>query len=277
MPPAIELDEPYRSRAAPVGSARHWSLLFAAPDERAALAGIYALLAEWRALTQPDVEAVVAQTKLAWWREEMSRLVAGTGVHPITRYLRSLPGAPSADFAPLADAVEAAALQATGIPLERAADLAAHADALLGGPLRVACALARRGHAGDEHEQRAARALGVAEYLAHALSDYRRDANSGRIAFPVEDLLVLGIENRDLLAVTPSPSLRGFLDRARQQAEAEYRAATNALAQPRGAPWRGLRVLAALGVRRLDEGRPPQGGAPRVRDLFQAWRAARGI
>jgi phytoene synthase len=287
------LDEPYRSRAAPVGSARYWSLLFAAPAERAALLGIYALLAEWRALMQPGGEAVVAHTKLAWWREEMSRLAgaaAGSGagaaaVHPISRYLRSLPGAARADFAPLAAAVEAAAQQATGVPLERAAHLGAHAGALLGGPLLVASALAQPPAdpigppAHTAPLEQAVRALSVADYLARALVDYRRDASAGRIAFPVDSLLEDGIENQDLLAATPPPHLRTFLERTRAYAQAQYRAATSALAEPQSEPQseprRGLRVLAGLGEQHLREGRSSPAHTPRLKDLLRAWRAAR--
>ena len=48
--PLRPLEEPYRSRAVPPGSARYWSWLFAARESREPLLGIYALLAEWRAL-----------------------------------------------------------------------------------------------------------------------------------------------------------------------------------------------------------------------------------
>ena len=66
----------------PPGSARYWSWLFAARESREPLLGIYALLAEWRALMDPGTETAVAQLKLAWWQEEMQRLTAGA------RYIR---------------------------------------------------------------------------------------------------------------------------------------------------------------------------------------------
>jgi len=283
MPHGSSLDEPYRSRAAPVGSTRYWSLLFSAPAERAALLGVYALLAEWRALTIADGEALVTQTKLAWWREEMGRLAAGTrGVHPISRYLGAQPGAQTTDFAPLSAAVEAFAQQATGVPLERADAVVAHAGALLAGPLLVASALAQDGGSPRAPDRatagalaRAAQALSVADYLARALVDYRREAGFGRIVFPVDSLLELGIENQDLLAATPPARLRLLLERTRREAGTQYRAAGTALAEPPNAPRRGLRVLAALGARHLGEGRPAQPGAARLADLFWAWRAAR--
>ena len=47
------LEESYRARAVPAGSPRYFSWLFAAPPMRDPLLGIYALLAEWRALLDP--------------------------------------------------------------------------------------------------------------------------------------------------------------------------------------------------------------------------------
>src|SRR3984957_19790043 len=81
------------ARAVPAGSPRYWSWLFAAPAMRAPLLGIYALLGEWQALIDPAVGPVAAHLKLAWWREEIERLSRGAPVHPIGRYLASLPRA----------------------------------------------------------------------------------------------------------------------------------------------------------------------------------------
>ncbi len=81
------LDATYRARAVPPGSPRYWSWLFAAAELRAPLLGIYALSAEWQALMDPATESSVAHLKLAWWRDEMQRLAAGSAVHPISAYL----------------------------------------------------------------------------------------------------------------------------------------------------------------------------------------------
>jgi phytoene synthase len=241
------------------------------------------LLAEWRALAQPDVEPLVAQTKLAWWRDEMSRLGTGAGVHPISRHLARLPGAGRTDFAPLAHAVDAVAEQATGVPLEREAELQPLAQKLLAGPLLVAASLATEPAPPATTPPvgialaAAVEALSVADYLARALADYAHDARAGRVGFPVESLLGAGIENEDLLAVTPSARLRAFLERTRADAEMQYRSALTVLAQPPHAARRGLRVLATLGARHLAERRPPQSATPRLKDVVLAWRAARGM
>jgi len=116
--------------------------LFAATKSRAPLLGIYALGAEWQALLDPSTESGVAHLKLAWWQEEMQRLITGSGVHPISGYLAALPRAASVDFTPLLTAVKAAAAQLGGVPLERAADLEPQSQALWGDPLALASRLA---------------------------------------------------------------------------------------------------------------------------------------
>src|SRR5260221_4443029 len=107
--PALKpLDATYRARAVPPGTARYWSWLFAAAELRAPLLGIYALGAEWQALTDPATEISVAHLKLAWWQDEMRRLAPGSAVHPICVYLTALPRAAAADFSPLSAAGAAA-------------------------------------------------------------------------------------------------------------------------------------------------------------------------
>ncbi len=90
----------------------------------------------------PASEASAARIKLAWWQEEMRRLTAGAPIHPISAYLKSLPRAAQADFAPLQRSIDAAAAEVAGAPLERGADLAPHAHALRAFPLEVASRLA---------------------------------------------------------------------------------------------------------------------------------------
>lgn len=256
----------------PPGTPRYWSWLFATAESRPPLLGIYALVAEWRALMDPSTETSVAHIKLAWWREEMHRLAAGAAVHPISTYLAALPRAAVVDFSPLVAAVEAAANQVGGAPLERAADLAPHAEALWGHPLTVAARLA-----GDTLDEVGLRdctgALAAADYLSRAIGSYRRDARFGRVPFAVEELLAADIDNADLAAGNPPPRLEQYLRHLRERAMRYFEIAAAALPRDRRAPLRHLLVLAALGSRHLT-GRGPVRERS-ARDLFLAWKTAR--
>ena len=255
----------------PPGSARYWSWLFAARPARDPLLGIYALAAEWRALTDPSLELGVAQVKLAWWHDELTRLVDGAPLHPITRYLASLPAANATDFTPLQRCLEASAAQVAGVPVERAAELPSHANALYGAPLMVASMMTT-----VPADQRALdaclTALSVGEYHAKCLVDYRREARAGRMLFAVDDLLSAGIDNDDLVADEASPGLRTYLDELRDKAAQHFADSARALAPADQSPLRHLAVLAALGAKQLGR----RGGADfRVADLYNAWTAAR--
>ena len=251
---------------------RYWSWLFAAREARQPLLGIYALMAEWLALLDPATEAEVARIKLAWWQDEMGRLAAGSPVHPISRFLANLEVAAAADWSTLVRPVAAAAAQVAGAPLERAAELQSHADALFGAPLLVA---ARLTGAGSPAVQTCVTALGEAQYVARALTAYRREARAGRILFPVDDLLAAGIENDDLAARDPPPRLNAYLHRLREHAAQCFAKAAIALAPHERPPLRHLMVLAALGAKHLNASSRRAGTDFRPADLYNAWSAAR--
>jgi phytoene synthase len=280
-PTPRSLEEPYRGRALPPASPRYLSWLFAAPEARDPLLGVYALMAEWRALTDPAAEASAARLKIAWWREEIERLAGGAPLHPISRYLAALPRAGRVDFAPLGTALEAAARQIAGAPLEHGAELFAHSAALRAAPLAVAARLAREPSAGNAVEggvegaiEAAAGALASAEYLADALADYRREAHFGRVIFPVDELLAAGIEDADLTAAEPPAHLQVYLEGLRRRAAELSAAAAESLPRAERPPLRHLLVLAALGAKRLRE-RSVRAGGARFSDPYLAWRTAR--
>ena len=266
------LDASYQTRAVPPGTVRYWSWLFAASEARAPLLGVFALGAEWQALMDPATESTVARLKLAWWAEEMQRLNAGRAVHPISAYLASLPRAASVGFAPLLAAVEAAAVQVSGVPLESGADLEPQSRALWGEPLTLASQLA--GEVPDAAAlRRCTGALAAAEYLSRAARDYRSEARAGRTAFAVDELMTAGVDNADLLATSAPPHLEAYLRHLRERAAGYFESAAQALPRAQRAPQRHLLVLAALGRARLQERAP--GGGRRFKDMLLAWTTAR--
>lgn len=274
MSPALKtLDPTYRARAVPLGSVRYWSWLFASSSARAPLLGVYALLAEWNALMDPATEASASRIKLAWWQEEIQRLIARTPVHPICVYLASLPRAGEVDFAPLSGAVDASLAELSGVPLERSAELVPHACALRAGPLALASRLASSG-LDEMRVENCLRELAVADYLARATRDYRRQARLGRVPFPVEELLAAGLDNADLCADQPPAKLDGYLAQQRALAARNYECAALALPETSRASQRHLLVLAALGLKHLRRHTSSLESA-RLQDMLLAWSTAR--
>jgi 15-cis-phytoene synthase len=267
------LEESYRALAVPAGSPRYWSWLFAAPAMRSPLLGIYALLAEWRSLVDPAAELAAAQLKLAWWREEIERLGRGAPVHPISRYIASLPRAGAVDFTPFEETLEAAARQIGGAPLERCAELEAHAAALWAAPLAMAARLAGEPAAAVAAAvHRSEAALAAAAYLNDAIASYRRAARFGRVAFPIDELLAANVEDADLHAAEPPLHLQSYLEELRSRVVGYCSEASAALPSAAHEPMRHLLVLAALGARRASGRRT---GLLPLRELYLAWRTAR--
>jgi phytoene synthase len=276
------LEESYRVLAVPAGSARYWSWLFAAPAMRDPLLGIYALLAEWRGLIDPAIELAAAQLKLAWWHEEIERLGRGVPVHPISRYIASLPRAGTVDFTPLEKTLEAAARQIGGAPLERGAELEAHAAALWAEPLAMAAHLAAEPGVATPGVHRAEAALAAAEYINDAIAGYRRAARFGRVPFPVDELLAANVEDADLSAAEPPLHLQSYLGELRRRAVQYCSQASVILPPSEHGPMRHLLVLAALGARQAGarRGDTRHGYALRnsllpLRELYLAWSTAR--
>jgi phytoene synthase len=267
------LDEPYRSRAIPAGSIRHWSWLFATRGSRDALLGVYALEAEWRALSDPSSEVHAAQLKLAWWQEELGRAAAGAPLHPITRYLGGVAAGRMTALSALTTTLDAIAAELMGVPLTSAAELPAHAQGLYGLPLLTAARLG--GTPGAERIADCLSAFSVAHYLATALRDYRQEFCTGRMPFPVAELLAAGIENDDLASAAPTPRLRAYLTSVRSRAADGFTAADAALGATERHAHRHLAVLIDLGLRNLDSGLTRGASAFRLADLYHAWQAAR--
>jgi phytoene/squalene synthetase len=252
---------------------RYWSWLFACSAARAPLLGVYALLAEWNALLDPAAEVSASQIKLGWWQQEIERLIARAPLHPICVYLASLPRANEVDFTPLRQAVDAWVAELSAVPLERSSELEPHAWALRAAPLGIASGLA--GITPDEAGLGSClRALAVADYLARATRDYRRQARLGRMPFAVEELLEAGLDNSDLIAERPPAKLALYLQQQRALAARRYGDATLALSAACRARQRHLLVLAALGLRHLQL---PTSSLESVRlqDMLLAWSTAR--
>jgi phytoene/squalene synthetase len=265
------LDATYRARAIPLGSVRYCSWLFAASAVRAPLLGVYAVLAEWNALLDPATDASASRIKLAWWQEEIQRFLAGTPIHPICRYLASLPRAGEVDFAALVQAVDASMAELSGVPLERSAELEPHAWALRAAPLLLVSQLASDG-IDVVGLDKSLRALAAADYLARITRDYRRQARAGRVPFAVEELLAAGIDNADLCADQPPAKLEDYLGQLRARSADYYDHAAQALPAGWRAQQRHLLVLAALGRKHLLTANLES--AP-VQDMLLAWSTAR--
>jgi 15-cis-phytoene synthase len=274
----MQIDDSLLNRAAPPGSMRYFSLLYAPEERRDALAAIHVIDTEVRE-SALSASHDVAHTRLQWWRTEIDRLVNGAAQHPATRLLSEQHAGDRTMFAKFHELLAAADMDLARMTYENARELRAYCSRS-GGVVQeiVAAQLASPAPLADDVRAIAHR-LGIGVRAAELVRDIRQDAHDGRIYLPLDmlerhDVAPAALNARD---ATPQvrQALQSFAESARADLEPPSRSA-------HGAALRPIIVLAALHRRLLDRiaarnydvasGRIELGP---VEKPWVAWRAAR--
>jgi phytoene synthase len=239
------LDDSHVNRAAPPGSMRYFSLLYAPEDRRDRLLALYVIDAEIRESAQ-SVNHDVAHTRLQWWRAEIDRLVNGSPQHPATRLLNDSP-VERASFAKLHEIMVAADMDLARMTYSNMRELRAYASRSGGAILEVMAAQLVAPSPLDEAARAAANRIGIGVRQSEMLRDLRQDAYDGRVYLPQDRLTAHNVTLDDLRArdVAPhvKPALREFKDAVQEELQAALRSVSSRL--------RPLAVLAALHGRLL--------------------------
>lgn len=271
------LDDSLVNRAAPPGSMRYFSLLYAPQDKRDQLCALYVIDAEIRESAQ-SVNHDVAHTRLQWWRGEIDRLVNGGPQHPATRLLHDTQAIESASYSKLHELLVAADMDLARMTYSNMSELRAYCSRSGGAIQELAAAQLAAPLQLDEANRATANRIGIGVRQSEILRDLRQDACDGRLYLPQDRLSEHNVSLEDLRGREVAPrvktALREFRDAARNELQ-------SALASTR-ATLRPLAVLAALHRRLLDRiaARDFDVAASRI-DLgpvekpWVAWKAAR--
>jgi phytoene synthase len=274
------LEQTFRERAAPEGSARYYALLFAPGDLRPALAALYAFEAELRAAVHPATGHSAAHLKLAWWAEEVERIVRGAPLHPIGRTLCAAAHAVNVDLACLNDTLAAAHHDLAGRPIADQEELLAYCQRSGGLAQQLAACLAQPSADRRAEVRRFGGALGRGLRLADLLRNHAGDLQAGRSRLPEELLRKHRVAPDEFLTAAPSPGAVALLDELAASATALL---TEAVALPladRARQRAGLVLaeLALVSVRRMRAARFAPASLidpPALAQLWRAWRTAR--
>lgn len=240
------LDDSLVNRAAPPGSMRYFSLLYAPENRREQLLALYVIDAEIRESAQ-SANHDVAHTRLQWWRAEIDRLVNGSPQHPAMRVLNDSLGERTS-FAKLHETIVAADMDLARMTYSNMGELRAYSSRSGGAIQELAAAQLVAPLPLDEAVRATANRIGIGVRQSEMLRDLRQDAYGGRVYLPQERLTRHSVTLEDMRGREVVPHLKAALREFKDAVSEELRS-TLASAP---ASLRPLAVLAALHRRLLD-------------------------
>jgi 15-cis-phytoene synthase len=274
-------DEYCQQKAAASGSSFYYAFHFLPPPRRRAITALYAFCREVDDVVDEVHDEAVAQTKLAWWRQEIARTFDGSPQHPVALALVSVVrefALPQEHFQTIIDGMAMDLVQTRYLDFA-ALELYCHRVAgvvgLLSAEIFGYTNPATRGYARD---------LGVAFQLTNICRDVGEDARRGRIYLPQEDLARFGVAASSILRAEYSPAFQSLMKFEFDRATDWYAKAIAQLpAEDRKAQRTGL-VMAAIyrtllheiardGYRVLDR----KTSLTPIRKLWIAWTTARKL
>jgi 15-cis-phytoene synthase len=233
------LDDSLVNRAAPPGSMRYFSLLYAPEDRRDQLCALYVIDAEIRESAQ-SANHDVAHTRLQWWRAEIDRLVNGSPQHPATRLLNDS-SVERASFAKLHEIMVAADMDLARMTYANMRELRAYASRSGGAIQEVMAAQLVAPTPLDEAARATANRIGIGVRQSEMLRDLRQDAYDGRVYLPQEWLTAHNVTLEDLRARDIASHVKKPLREFKNAVQEELQSALASVSTP-------LRPLAVLGA-----------------------------
>jgi phytoene synthase len=264
---------------------RYLAWLYSPEAQQPVLAKLCEIESEVAGSLRPGIDHHVAHARLQWWQEECERCAQGRPVHPLTRELVKAYGAPSAGVpSPLAGLrgfVDTAVWDLAGATFETRKELTAYCERWAAAMFETAAGQVVSIAPGELGAVARLRALGAAVREIELLADLAREAHTGRVRVPLDELDRVGVAVSSL-AKPPWPAPLAALLRERHEAlRATIREGVSALGREEQANYRGLLVWAALAWRQSARAQRALPGiiSPRryhaLADGWQAWRAAR--
>jgi 15-cis-phytoene synthase len=272
------LDDSMVNRAAPPGSMRYFSLLYAPQERRDLLCALYVIDAEIRESAQ-SANHDVAHTRLQWWRGEIERLVNGNPQHPATRLLNDS-AVERASFAKLHEAMVAADMDLARMTYSNMREVRAYSSRSGGAVQELMAALLVAPSPLEEAARAIANRVGIGVRQSEMLRDLRQDTHDGRVYLPQDRLAAHSVTLEDLRKREVAPHVKAALREFKDAVQEELKSALAAV----NAPLRPLAVLAGLHLRLLGRiaARDYDVAASRIElgpieKPWVAWRTARSL
>ncbi|MBE2261226.1 MAG: presqualene diphosphate synthase HpnD [Burkholderiaceae bacterium] len=208
-----------QQKAAASGSSFYYAFLFLPKPRRAAITAFYAFCREVDDVVDDVTDPGVAQTKLAWWQNEVTRAFAGQPTHPALQALAPHFAVYGIEEPHLQAVIEGCRMDLSQTRYLDFAGLQRYCHLVAGVVGEVSARIF-----GQTEAQTTAYAhrLGLAFQLTNIIRDVGEDALRGRIYLPVSELQQFDVKAHELLKREHSDRFTALMRFQAQRAHALY-------------------------------------------------------
>ncbi|MDP2416048.1 MAG: presqualene diphosphate synthase HpnD [Hydrogenophaga sp.] len=191
-----------QQKAAASGSSCYYAFLFLPPERRAAITAFYAFCREVDDVVDEIQDPGVAQTTLAWWRQEVAKAFAGEPSHPVTLALMPHTAPFGIEARHLLAVIDGCQMDLDQNRYFDFPNLQQYCHLVAGVVGEVAARIF--GQTVPETTAFAHR-LGLAFQLTNIIRDVGEDATRGRVYLPVNELQRFDVKAHELLKRGKAP------------------------------------------------------------------------
>jgi len=243
-------DEYCQNKAAQSGSSFYYAFLFLPLERRKAITALYALCREVDDVVDECRDAQLARVKLAWWRTQIDKMMAGVPEHPVTRALQphlTSCGITRERLLAVIDGMEMDLDQSRYLDWPGLRKYCWHAAGVVG-ELSAGVFGYR-----DPQTLVYAERLGLAFQLTNIIRDVGDDARRGRIYLPIDELQRFDVKASELLNAQHSDRFEALMRFQAERTRALYREAMENLPESDRRAQRPGLMMAAIYYALLDE------------------------
>jgi phytoene synthase len=208
-----------QEKAAASGSSFYYAFLFLPAQRRAAITAFYAFCREVDDVVDDMVDAGVAATKLAWWRNEVQQSFKGSPTHPVMKALMPHAATYTIEARHLLAVIDGCQMDLEQTRYLDYPGLQRYCHLVAGVVGEVAAGIFGQT---DPQTTSYAHKLGQALQLTNILRDVGEDAMRGRIYLPVNELQQFDVKAHEILKRTYSDRFVALMKFQAQRAQGLY-------------------------------------------------------
>ena len=208
-----------QEKAAASGSSFYYAFLFLPAPRRAAITAFYAFCREVDDVVDDMVDAGVAATKLAWWRNEVQQSFKGSPTHPVMKALMPHAAIYTIEARHLLAVIDGCQMDLEQTRYLDYPGLQRYCHLVAGVVGEVAAGIFGQT---DPQTTQYAHKLGQALQLTNILRDVGEDAMRGRIYLPVNELQQFDVKAHEILKRTYSDRFVALMKFQAQRAQGLY-------------------------------------------------------